>query len=97
MRTNRKKQAVFGGIVLLLLLISYNLWSLKSGRCTMSMMLDLGPVALTLIGCNLLAGVTLVAVKIRRKKQRIDHRCRCGEVIKEDDWVCCPACGEKLR
>lgn len=96
MRTNRNKQVFFGGIVLLTVLLSYNFWSLKSGRCTITMMLDLGPVALTLIGCNLLAGVALVAVKIRRKKQRIDSRCRCGEIIKEEKWVCCPACGRKL-
>lgn len=79
-------------IILALTIVGYNYWSYKCGYCTLSSLTSLSIPAVILIGFNLLAGLLLVVVRLRKKKQAERNHCDCGETLRRI-WQFCPSCG----
>lgn len=88
----KKRTLLFFAVVLLTVIVGYNTWSYCCGYCTLDSLASFSDPALVLIACNLLAGVTLSVVKLRRCRLRLRQRCRCGEQLRSA-WTFCPACG----
>lgn len=71
--------------------IAYNYWSLMTGRCTLSSLVSLGPPALVLILCNLVAFIVYCGVRAKNR-HATQLVCPCGNSLRHD-WLYCPNCG----
>lgn len=97
MTKSTKKQMLWGLLFLTVVLIVYNYWSFRNGRCTMTTLMSLSPGALILLACNLLAALSLFALKLRKRVRARHSCCACGQQFSEPTWEFCPGCGKKLR
>ncbi|MCW8858795.1 MAG: hypothetical protein OQK97_03705 [Deltaproteobacteria bacterium] len=95
MTKNWKRQLLTGGFILAALLVVYNYWSYRSGRCTVSMLMSISPVVLALIGCNLLVGAVLFFIKNAKESNQAHSVCSCGQAMTDNRWRFCPQCGRK--
>ena len=77
---------------LLLVIVSYNLWSFHCGYCTLSSLLALSVPAVLLLVLNFAAAVILVVIKARNRQLLEKQTCRCGATLHQS-WAHCPCCG----
>ncbi len=82
--------------VLSLTIIGYNYWSYKCGYCTLASLMQLSTPAMLLIGCNLLAGLALLVIRLRKQRQAKREHCACGETLRSI-WHFCPSCGHARK
>jgi len=80
--------------LLLAIIVSYNYWSFSCGYCTRSSLLSFSEPALVLVGFNLLAAISLVVCKYRKRKFLRRQHCSCGGKLR-NNWTFCPTCGEQ--
>ena len=94
---NAKKNPLFMPVALLLVvLVSYNLWSYLCGYCTMSSLMSFSPPAILLIAINLVAAAVLLMVRSRNKKLLQAQLCGCGTGLRTV-WDYCPNCGQQRK
>lgn len=93
---NRNRWVSLLLMALLLVLVGYNYWSYRCGRCTLASMLVLSPPAILLLVLNFVACGGLFALKFRNRQRLQSKRCRCGSVL-HDSWGFCPDCGSGRR
>ncbi|PLX95615.1 MAG: hypothetical protein C0619_01110 [Desulfuromonas sp.] len=79
-----------------IVIVSYNYWSLSCGRCTVSTFYSLSPPALILLLCNLVALAVLWGFKLKRQQQVERQVCACGNLLHRN-WRYCPCCGTLRR
>ncbi len=91
---DKQKKNLLIGLALLALVGLYNYWSYNSGRCTMAMFIDLGPIALILILCILVALGSLLFIRHKKLSFLKVGTCSCGEKLEDSDWSYCPECGK---
>jgi len=96
MRINGIKKYIWGGLLLTVLVILYNCWSYMCGKTTPSMLINMGPTAIALIFCNVLAASTLIIIKTTRAEGREMMNCSCGQEVGYAGWKYCPRCGKQI-
>lgn len=90
------KNLLAGSLLLTLLVFAYNCWSFMCGRSTVTMLLDLGPTAIALILCNILAVLILMLIKTCRTQGDGASVCSCGKRLDQNGWMYCPQCGQSV-
>lgn len=92
----RRLPVVLPVIFLLLAILAYNYWSYQCGYCTMASLMSFSWPAVLLLGCNLLAVLVLLCLRMRSKRLLRRQLCDCGARLLSS-WSYCPACGQQRQ
>jgi hypothetical protein len=96
MRVFGLKKYLLCGLFLAVMVLLYNCWSYMCGKTTLSMLINLGPTAIALIICNILAALILLLIKTTRTEDSDVINCSCGKKMEHSGWKYCPQCGEQI-
>ena len=97
MKRKQKNLLIYLGVGFLLVAIAvYNLWSYNAGYCTISSLMLLSMPAKLLLFGIVLAIVALTAQRVKKRKLKHSHYCRCGQCLLPN-WSYCPVCGNQRR
>jgi len=77
-----------GAVVLI-----YNYWAYRCGRCTVTSFFSLNPLATFLLLGNICAVLTLTVLRIGRRRRRMLLFCGTCRNILKPFWSYCPDCG----
>lgn len=79
-------------VIVVLSVLAYNLWAYCCGRCALNNFIDPGPFGFILAGVTVLAGTSLLVLKICHVLWLRRQRCPCG-FLPASKWFFCPRCG----
>jgi Mn2+/Fe2+ NRAMP family transporter len=77
----------------ILVIVACNIWQLCCGRCVLNDFLRVPPIGWVLIIANLVAGMVLILVKRRSRRNSAADMCGSCHASLRDTWVYCPNCG----
>lgn len=97
MNVKQKSRLVYASaLMLVLVIVSYNIWSYCAGHCTGASLLAFSFPAKLLIGGIAVAFIFLLSCKAKNKQLAQLNTCLCGAELR-DTWVYCPECGHQRK